>query len=74
MKVAKYQNLRSTIVTKDEEVVKYITNHLSYQLDLNFKYRTIKKIIIILNKKKTVNIKKEKSKYSIIEIFGNHYL
>ena len=43
MKVAKYQNLRSTIVTKDEEVVKYITNHLSYQLDLNFKYRTIKK-------------------------------
>ena len=43
MKVAKYQNLRSTIVTKDEEAVKYITNHLSYQLDLNFKYRTIKK-------------------------------
>ena len=62
MKVAKYQNLRSTIVTKDEEVVKYITNHLSYQLDLNFKYRTIKKKLIIILNKKNGKYKKRKIK------------
>ena len=64
MKVAKYQNLRSTIVTKDEEVVRYITNHLSYQLDLNFKYRTIKKIIIIIILNK-INGKYKKRKIKI---------
>ena len=49
MKIANYQNLRSTTVTKDVEVMKYMTNHLSQQLDMNFKYR--KKIIIKKNRK-----------------------
>ena len=39
MKIANYQNLRSTTVTKDVEAMKCITNPLSQQLGMNFKYR-----------------------------------
>ena len=66
MKIANYQNLRSTTVTKDVEVMKYMTNHLSQQLDMNFKYRKKKKII-----KKIEKVNMKSSKYPIIEIYRN---
>ena len=67
MKIANYQNLRSTTVTKDVEVMKCITNHLSQQLGMNFKCRKkINKIIIIMKNEK---INMRSSKYPIIEIY-----
>ena len=67
MKIANYQNLRSTTVTKDVEVMKYMTNHLSQQLDMNFKYRKKNNN----NKKKIEKVNMKSSKYPIIEIYRN---